>query len=86
MASPLEAASGALQPAVPRALAAGELRRALLGERGDAFGIVLRAAQLALEIALLVELLLERTAPGFVDRLLGARETARRRGASCCAS
>ena len=60
------------------ALSAGELRVALFGEGSDAFRIVLRAAELALEIALLLQRLLERPAPRFVDRLLGPCKTARR--------
>src|SRR5262245_30139998 len=60
------------------ALFAGELRVALFGERGDAFRIVLRTAELALEIAFRIERLLERAAPRLVDRLLGPRQATRR--------
>src|SRR5918992_3843961 len=58
-----------------RSLAA-EARVTLLGECGNALGIVLRPAELALKIALRIELLLERASPGFVDRLLRACEAA----------
>src|SRR5262245_57493940 len=60
------------------ALSAGELRVALFGKGRDAFRIILRPAELALEIAFRIECLLERAAPRFVDRLLGPRQAARR--------
>jgi hypothetical protein len=40
-----------------------EIRRAFLGERSDPFGVVLRAAEGALRIALDIELLGERMLP-----------------------
>src|SRR4029077_12375742 len=53
-----------------------ETRRALGGKGGDALGVVLRAAELALVVALDVELCGERAPQAFVDGLLGTRQTA----------
>src|SRR3974390_2709641 len=58
------------------ALAAEEMRRALLEKRRDALAEVLRVAELALQVTLNVELLLERALAARVDRLFdtgGAR-------------
>src|SRR5215469_14542931 len=56
--------------------AAREARRALLAEGGDPLGVVRTAPQLALIVALDVQLLRQRAVPGFVDRLLGAGQPA----------
>src|ERR1700722_18731430 len=55
-----------------------EARRALGGEGRDPFGVVRRAAELALVVTLDVQLLGEVAAEALVDRLLGARQPARR--------
>src|ERR1700722_17439597 len=54
-----------------------EARRALGGEGRDPFGVVRRAAELALVVTLDVQLLGEVAAEALVDRLLGARQPAR---------
>src|SRR5688572_1427939 len=62
------AVSAALRSFVTRS-STREPGRALLHERGNALGIVRRPAQLTLQLALDLELLFERAAPTFVDRL-----------------
>src|ERR1700751_3193948 len=61
------------------ASAAREARRALLAEGRDPFRVVGAAAELALIVALDVELLAQRAIGAWVDGLLGAREPAGRR-------
>src|SRR5256884_5524632 len=63
-----------------RTSAPGEARRALFGERRDPFRIVGAVPELALVVALHVQLLRERAAPALVDGLPGAREGAGRCG------
>ncbi len=58
---------------------AGEARRALGDERGDAFAIVVTIAQRALQVALEVELRRQRVAGGRLERLLDGRQPARGR-------
>ena len=60
--------------------AAAEARRPLGGERRDALSVVGGAPELALVIALDVELLGECAPKALVDGLLGARDAARGRG------
>src|SRR6202047_5008424 len=58
--------------------AASEARRALLGEGRDPFGVIDAVAELALVVALDVQLLRQRTSQPLVNRLLGSREPAGR--------
>src|SRR5580658_1795471 len=53
----------------------GEVRRTLLRECCDALGEIARVAELALKVALDVELLLKGPLTGAVQRLFGARKT-----------
>src|SRR3712207_5871236 len=65
---------------IGRPLAAGEHGLALLHEGGDALLVVGRAAELAHQVAFVVELLVERLAPGAPDRPLGGGQPASRTG------
>ena len=58
------------------ASSSAEARCALFHEGGDAFGVVRGVSQLALIVALDIELLLERAPTGAVDGILRAREAA----------
>src|SRR5688572_21948146 len=60
-------------------LTSREARRALPGERGNAFRVVVRIPELALEVALEVELPGQCRRRGRVHRLARAHEAARRR-------
>src|SRR6202789_4518899 len=60
-------------------LAAGEARRALLGEGRDTLRVVARAAQLALQVTLDIELLLEAVLPAAPQSVFRGREPARGR-------
>src|SRR3569833_257662 len=66
-------------PPIARASAAGEARRPLGEERGDAFAIVVAVAELALDVALEVELGFERVVDAGVQRALDGGEAARGR-------
>src|SRR6267142_3015781 len=57
-----------------------EARRALLGEGCHPFRVVRAVAELALVVALDIQLLRQRTAQPLVNGLLGSRESAGRRG------
>src|SRR5512132_756520 len=67
------------EPAPEPRSASGESRRTLVEESGDAFAIVRAVAERALQVALEIELLLERVAGGCMQRTLDRREAARRR-------
>src|SRR6201999_2456048 len=54
--------------------AAGEIRRAFLAECGDAFFIIRGAAELALQVALVIELRLQRDLPALAHRELDRGE------------
>src|SRR5256714_2146649 len=62
------------------ALASREARRALFREGGDPFGVIHAVAELALVVALDIQLLRQRASQSLVDRLLGSREPAGRCG------
>src|SRR5947208_9575947 len=65
--------------------AARELRRALIRESADAFGIVLAAAQFTLEIALTGQLFAQSAGGRRVNRLFGAGQAqGRARGQFAC--
>src|SRR6266481_2634884 len=55
-----------------------EVRRALLGEGRDPFGVIHAVTELALVVALDIQLLRQRAAQTLVDRLLGVRQSAGR--------
>jgi len=68
-------------------LTAGEPGRPLFEESGDAFAIVVAIAQIALRVALEIELLLERVPGGRVERALDCGKAPRRRlGETLCRS
>ena len=69
-----------VMPALRKAfIASGEMRRPLGGERGHPFPIVLAVAELALQVALEIELRRQRVAGGRLQRLLDRGETPRGR-------
>src|SRR6266853_1183497 len=57
-----------------------EARRALLGEGRDPFGVIHAVTELALVVALDIQLLRQRATQPLVNRLLGARQSAGRCG------
>src|SRR5882757_8544527 len=56
---------------------ASKFRSTLFREGGNALLVVCRATQLSLVVALGIDLLLERSAPALVERLLGKGDAAR---------
>src|SRR5512147_2057421 len=77
--APITATGASRASAFAIASAPGEPRRALAQERGDALAVVLAEAEHALQVALEVELGLERIRCGRVDRAARRDQPLRRR-------